>query len=158
MRLHLLWTIIMYKYTRYLFFVSLLLSCLNFITSSFYGQELYPFFHWKLYSQPLGNDYIYSDYRLYGISNTRDTIRISNSNTLVFSKDDQYYFLSREVTNIKNKRLSPQELQKRMGDFGDAITKNDYDDYLLVEESFNPLDLVKDSTHYTTRIIYEVHQ
>ncbi len=148
----------MYKNTRYLFFISLVLSGLNFITTSYFNQELYPFFHWKLYSQPLGNDYKYDDYRLYGISNTRDTVRISNSNSLIFSKDDQYYFLSREVVNIKNNTLSQKIINKRLGDFGDVITKNAFDDYLLMEESFNPLNLITDSADYTKKIIYEVHQ
>lgn len=148
----------MYKHTKYLIIISFILSCLNFFTSSFYNQELYPFFHWKLYSQPLGNDYTYTDYRLYGINNSRDTIRIQNANSVLFSKDDRYYFLSREVTNIKTKSIVSQKLQQRLGDFGDAITKNAYDDYLLVEESFNPLNLIIDPNAYTKSIIYEVHQ
>lgn len=148
----------MYKFTRHLFFISLVFSCLNFISTSYYNQELYPFFHWKLYSQPLGNDYFYADYRLYGINNTRDTIRISNRNNPVFSKDDQYYFLSREAMAIKNNTLTNQRISKRLGDFGDVITQNAFDDYLLIEESFNPLNLISDSAVYTKQIIYEVHQ
>ncbi|MBK9327860.1 MAG: hypothetical protein IPM95_00815 [Sphingobacteriales bacterium] len=62
------------------------------------------------------------------------------------------------MTNIKTKSIVSQKLQQRLGDFGDAITKNAYDDYLLVEESFNPLNLIIDPNAYTKSIIYEVHQ
>lgn len=59
---------------------------------------------------------------------------------------------------IKNNTLTNQRISKRLGDFGDVITQNAFDDYLLIEESFNPLNLISDSAVYTKQIIYEVHQ
>lgn len=140
--------------TTFLVLLSIFFSILNFFSTKFFKQEIYPFTHWKLYSQPLGNDYQYTDYRLYGIKN-RDTIRIANKNYPNFRSDDFYYFITIESKKInKNKQLT----NKRLGDFGDFITKNKFNHYLLIEEFFNPIDIYKDSTNYSKKIIYELKQ
>lgn len=140
--------------TTFLVILSILFSVLNIITTKFLKEEIYPFTHWKLYSQPLGNDYQYTDFRLYGIKN-KDTFRIANKNYKNFDYDDFYYFVTIEVNKLnQNKNLT----NKRLGDFGDFITNNKFNHYLFVEEFFNPIEIYKDSTNYSKKIIYEFKQ
>ena len=137
---------------KFLFFGALILSFVSFFLSLKGKNELYPFFHWRLYGQPLGNTYSYNDYRIYGVYKN-DTVRISNKGYNNLNKDDYYYFLSNEVQKINSNQYSKQYHKKRLHDFGKLIVpKHQY--YLLVKESFSPINIAKDSTKFSKKIIF----
>jgi hypothetical protein len=96
--------------TKFLFFISIILSIGTFFNQKNGGSEIYPFYHWKLFSQPLGNYYTFDSYRIYGITTNNDTVRIPNIweiSTLiiffvqlfaVFNKKISYFILIGLVT------------------------------------------------------------
>lgn len=139
------------KITKSLFFISLILSAVSFFISTQGYKEIYPFFYWKLYTQPLGNTYLYNDYKIYGTIG-KDTIRVSNKGYENFNKDDYYYFLTKEASIIASKKYNSNYHKKRIYDFGQAIAPN-FKQYILMKESFNPIEIAKDSTNYTKEII-----
>src|SRR6478609_196829 len=53
------------KITKYLLVLSLLGSCISLLTSIAGKGELYPFFYWKLYPQPIGWDHKTTTIRIY---------------------------------------------------------------------------------------------
>jgi len=53
--------------TKGLVIISIILSFLSFLNTKKGTKEIYPFFYWKLYSQPLGNTYTFNDFRIYAI-------------------------------------------------------------------------------------------
>ena len=115
-------------------------------------KELYPFFHWKLYTQPLGNTNIVYDYRIYGISKNNDTIRLKNKGYKYLNQDDYYYFLSNEAQKVKSKEFSNSYLKNRLKSFGSLIDSN-YVEYLIIEEEFDPMTINSDSKIYKPKII-----
>ena len=140
------------RITQGLFYVSIIVSCFSYINATNGNTEIYPFFYWKLYTQPLGNNYIYNDYRIYGINTESDTIRIANKGYKNFNQDDYYYFLHGEAQLKLNKPKLLKLHKKRLKDFGKFIAPN-FTEYLLVKEIFNPLDLTKDPQNYQREII-----
>ncbi len=132
---------------------TIIMSFFSFIRENLNGKkEFYPFFYWKLYTKPLGWEYQIKNYRLYGIKNN-DTIRVNNTGFELFSKDDYYYYITGEANSIKKKEFSEEYYKKRLTNFGGSIGLN-YDNYLLIEENFNPLEIFKDSTKYTIKVIF----
>ena len=63
------------KYTRYLFWFSLLTSLTSLVLMEKGGKEIYPFYSWKLFTVPSGGEPTADQYRIYGIKGS-DTIRI----------------------------------------------------------------------------------
>ena len=138
--------------TKILFWISIIFSTLSFLLSINNKKEIYPFFYWKLYTQPLGSNLSVNDYRLYGIINN-DTVRITNTGYPNLNQDDYYYFLSNEASKIKNKQKDSTYYKIRLQDFGKFIAPK-YDSYLLVEENFNPIDFYKNNSSYYKKIIF----
>jgi len=140
------------RITQGIFFLSILLSSISFLNTKFGIKEFYPFFYWKLYTQPLGNNYLYEDYRLYGVTIKNDTVRIKNKGYANFNQDDYYYFLTGEGQKIMKNEINLNYHKKRLKDFGEFLAPN-YSEYILVKESFNPITIVKNPSNYTKEII-----
>lgn len=139
------------KIVQILFFASVLFSCISFLNKKIGVDEIYPFFYWKLYTQPLGNTYSYKNYRVYGV-HKNDTIRIPNKGYYNLNKDDYYYFLFYEAKKIINKEKPIAYYKTRLKDFGQMLHPN-FPEYLLIEEKFNPIEIARDSLNFETTII-----
>lgn len=136
---------------KLIFFISIALSICSFLLSLRKKKEIYPFFYWKLYTQPLGNIPIYKDYRLYGIKNA-DTIRISNKGYRYLNQDDYYYFLSNEVNKLTTKNLPITYHKQRINDLGKLIAPQ-FDHFILMEESFSPSEIIRNHNNFSKKII-----
>lgn len=141
------------KITKSLFFISILLSIGSLIMKFNGHKELYPFFYWKLYTQPMGNKYIHTDYKLYALKG-KDTVRIPNIGYAYLNQDDYHYFLSNEASRIKAQEKPKEYFETRLFDFGQMIAPT-YDTYFLIEETYNPLKIAEDSTLFTKNIIFK---
>jgi hypothetical protein len=139
------------KYLKVLFLISILFSILSFFSKTSGGKELYPFFYWKLYTQPLGSNGIFDDYRIYGITEEKDTIRIPNIGYDFFNQDDYYYYLLGEAQKISNQK-NIELIQTRLHSFGKNIAPQ-YEYYILVKEEFNPIELTINKDHYHSTIL-----
>ena len=136
-----------FKRTLILFFSSIILSITSFVLTFFNQKEIYPFFYWRLYSQPLGSKLSFKDYRLYGVRD-KDTTRLSNKGYPYLNQDDYYYFLTNHI-DIKNNK---QKYSKKIHSFGKLINPNF--DYYLIGEEFITLEEQEKSNKETVTFIF----
>ncbi|NIJ43643.1 hypothetical protein FHR24_000082 [Wenyingzhuangia heitensis] len=130
------------------------MSAFSFVRQKYFeDKDFYPFFYWKLYTKPTGCMYSYKDYRLYGVTEKLDTFRINNKGYSLFDKDDYFYFIQGEAQSVlKNKRDSIH-IVNRIKIFAKALGFNSKE-YLIVEEEFNPLDIVRNPNAYKVKVIF----
>lgn len=138
--------------TQWLFFISIILSIGSFIIKKNGGSEIYPFFYWKLYTQPLGNNLVYQDYRIYGVNNTNDTIRIPNKGYKNFNQDDYYYFLTIEANKVINNEIEIKKHKKRLFEFGNNIAYG-FNEYLIIQEKYDVLEYPNNPNKFEKQII-----
>lgn len=148
---------------------SIVLSFATFVLREWFSMaELYPFFSWKLYTQPVCGSCYNSDYRVYGISGDGDTVRLANKGYPAFTREDYNGYLHGEAGRIEAfradllkaksfdsgavKDLSTAYFKRRLTAFGDALTGDAFDTYLLVEERFIPLN-IKNEDGFEVRIL-----
>lgn len=137
---------------------SIVLSCLSFATTQKGWSEIYPFYFWKLYSQPAGWAKHYTSYRVYAKKTTDTTwTRLENKHRATFNKDETLYFLNPITTRLINEQTEAERTKdlKKLGVFCRYIAP-DFDTYKVVAEDFNPLDLIEDKQNYDTTTVVQV--
>lgn len=145
------------KKTRLIVVISIILSAVSFWTTQKGWSEVYPFYFWKLYSQPAGWSKSYTSYRVYAKkSDANSWTRLKNQDRASFNRDELLYFL-----NPITKRITSSGSENRKKDliklkaFCKYIAPS-YDDYKVVAETFNPLEIVHDSLKYDTLTVIQV--
>lgn len=139
--------------------MSVVLSCLSFWTTQKGWSEIYPFYFWKLYSQPAGWAKSYTGYRVYA-KNPSDTTwtRLQNQQRATFNKDETLYFLN-PITQRLSAPQQPADQRekdlKKLKIFCQYIAPQ-YQSYKVVAEVFNPLDLLEDNTRYDTVTLVQI--
>lgn len=132
----------MQKYIKYLFFISLFLSFVSLYIMGKGGKEIYPFFSWKLFTSPSGNEKFEEQYRLYRI-NGNDTIRLSYKSTDLYDENNLGL-----ITGFYGKKIEKNDDRKdnirKMKIFIKSYLPED-NNLFLYKESFNPWDLGKPS-------------
>ena len=142
-----------YYFQLTLLLFSVVMSAFSFLNVVKGGEEFYPFFYWKLYTKPSGWEYNYKDYRLYGVTRTKDTIRIENNGYYLFDKDDYSYFIGNESMSIIGKQYTKQYYISRINAFAKSLDVY-YGEYLIIEEEFNPIEVYENNKNYTTKVIF----
>ena len=66
------------------------------------GVNMYPFFHYKLYTQPLGNKKMIEIYRLYKVTATNDTLRLKFEDIKSFDTDSYGYYIDYVAHEIED--------------------------------------------------------
>lgn len=120
-------------------------------------KELYPFFHWRLFSTPVGWDGT-TTYRFYTRATPdapwqRQTIRPAPGYSL---KDYQYQWASL-VQEALQDSLGRTEAHERLAVFARLSAPNAAA-YRVVAESYDPLTLLDDTTRYDTTTVLRVMQ
>jgi hypothetical protein len=138
--------------TKYLVLTSMVLSFVSYFVVIKGGTELYPFFHFKLYSQPMGNKMEAREYRVYEIIG-RDTLRHSIEAIRSFDKDAYAYFLD-GVTNDILRNKNKAENMKRLAAFLNYLYPN-HGKMMVVQETYNQFELEKDPTLFTKIILID---
>lgn len=136
----------------------LCLSMLSLYTTEKGWSEIYPFFFWKLYSQPAGWTLEQTNYRVYAKpANDTTWIRLENMPRATFNRDETLYFLN----HVTNRLLSEQSAEDRKADlkklkvFCNYIAP-EYANYKVVAEVYNPLEIINDSLAYDTKTVIRV--
>ncbi|KQT25896.1 hypothetical protein ASG22_04145 [Chryseobacterium sp. Leaf405] len=132
----------MQKYTKYLFFISLFLSFVSLYVMGKGGKEIYPFFSWKLFTSPSGNEKLAEQYRLYRI-NGNDTIRLSYNATELYDENNLGLITSFYGRKIDNNEDRKDNIRK-MKTFIKSYLLED-ENIFLYKESFSPWELGKPS-------------
>jgi hypothetical protein len=142
--------------TKIIVVVSIVLSCLSYFTTQKGWSEIYPFYFWKLYSQPAGWQQKYTAYRIYAKNeNDPNWTRLKNDNRATFNRDETLYFLN-PITNRIIESASKKDIQK-LGVFCRYIAP-EYSQHKVVAEVFNPLDLLEDENNYDTSTVIIIPQ
>lgn len=141
----------MQKYTKYLFIISLLLSLTSLYVIERGGKEIYPFYSWKLFTSPSGNEKFEEQYRLYNVENN-DTIRISYQSTPIYDENNLGLitnFYGKKIEKKENLEINIRKMKIFMKSY-----KPEYTKLILYKEKYSPQDLGKPSFKiYKTIII-----
>lgn len=132
----------MQKYTKYFFFISLFLSFVSLYIMGKGGKEIYPFFSWKLFTSPSGNDKLEEQYRLYRV-NGNDTIRLSYKATKLYDENNLGLITGFYGRKIEN-NVDRNDNIRKMKIFVKSYLSDDHN-LFLYKESFNPWDFEKPS-------------
>lgn len=127
-----------YKLTKYLVLASLAGSLASLLTLQAGLGELYPFFHWKLYSQPLGSAGSYTFYRIYSRKTheahyQRRPVRATST----FSAEEYVYTFNDLVANTLADTAAGQPHRKRLLRFIQHVEPG-ADQYKVVAEIYHP--------------------
>ena len=121
--------------TKLLFFLSIVLSLGSFVTIGKGYGEIYPFYYWKLFSQPYGWDGAVDDYRVYAKKDSKDTwVRLENHGYKDIDQDDYFYLILNQVNLYEEDSTLAR---KKLLTFCQYIAP-EYDKYKIVKETFNP--------------------
>jgi hypothetical protein len=130
----------MQKYTRYLFFISLFLSLMSLYIIEKGGKEIYPFYSWKLFTNPSGSAKFEEQYRLYRIEGN-DTIRVLYQATDMYDENNLALitgFYGKKIEKNENRESNIKKMKVFMKSY-----RPQYNDLYLYKESFNPWELGK---------------
>lgn len=141
--------------TKLLVITSILCAGISLITINTSFGEVYPFFYWKLYSQPAGNASVkvFDDYRIYGKKTTESSFeRIPIQNNESFTKDDQQYFLRYYIPKLlENSRDTNALLKLKI--FAKYIAPQ-YKQYKIVRESYELKKILDNRQNYDTTTVF----
>ena len=123
-------------------------------------SEIYPFYFWKLYSQPAGWSYSFDDLRVYGKNvNDENWSRIKNEDRNTFKRDETLYFLRHVIKRIENpdSEMSYQRDLKKLKVFCEFLAP-EYAKHKVVRETYNPKEIMKNTTKYDTTTVVEIQK
>jgi hypothetical protein len=128
-------------------------SMLSVYTSQRGLGEIYPFFFWKLYSQPLGTQRTYTEYRIYSRDNDTCTFKRNPIHaTHTFTLDEYLYSFNYLVTQSLADSLSLADYRKKLLIFSRHVVPGKKD-YKIVSETYRPADLLIPDYNYDTATV-----
>ncbi|MBX9850172.1 MAG: hypothetical protein K2X86_00265 [Cytophagaceae bacterium] len=139
--------------TKVIVISSMVLALASVGTSQKDWGEIYPFYHWKLFSQPLGTKNIHTEYRVY-LKTTTDTLyrRQTLVSTPAFNREEYTYTLDYLIGEAIKDSLQNEKAKNNLLIF----LKHNHPQasrFKIVSESFNPMELLKDPGAYTSSTI-----
>ena len=145
------------KHTKIFVVISIVLSCLSFATTQKGWSEIYPFYFWKLYSQPAGWAKHYTSYRVYVQDSTGSWIRLENKDRATFNKDETLYFLNAITQRLIGEQTEQERSKdlKKLKIFCEYLAPG-FQDYKVVAEEYNPLDLIENIQDYDTTTVVQI--
>jgi hypothetical protein len=141
------------RLTKTLVVVSIIGSIFSVYTSEKGLGEIYPFFFWKLYSQPLGTQRTCTEYRIYsrdkdGSAFKRNPIHA----TKTFTLDEYLYSFNYLVTHSLEDSLNAGDYRKKLLIFSRHVVPGKKD-YKIVSETYRPADLLIPNYTYDTATV-----
>lgn len=140
-------------YTKGLVSISIFCSLITFIIG-FYGLgEIYPFFSYKLYTQPLGSTHVSTEYRIYTRSSAASSFKRNPiKETRTFDFDSYAFTFNFLVSKSVEAGDQQEEYQKKLLIFAKHVVPGQAE-YKIVSETYHPLDLLKKNTPYDTATV-----
>lgn len=130
----------MQKYTRILYFLSLALSLTSLYVLEKGGKEIYPFFSWKLFTNPSGSENFEEQYRIYTVKG-KDTVRIPCQRTAIYDENNVALiigFYGRKIDKNEDREANIRKLNTFMKSYKPIDRP-----LILFKESYKPWDLGK---------------
>lgn len=135
--------------TKYLVYISILGIVLSFFTQKKGWGELYPFFHWKLYSQPSAKDSVYCMQKIV-VDTGNGEVELLNDGVLV-SRDD-YFYVANQLTRDFETTHDSLLLKSRLNDWGGYLSTNAVC-VKLVKSCCDPLAYSKGEKEFKNQLI-----
>lgn len=141
------------KWTRRLVLAGILLGYLSYGTSKLGVGELYPFAHWRLYSEPVGINSPVSTFRVYSRGAGSETwSRHSMAPTEGFTRKEMAYVLNSWARDFKQDPRRRNDAEYALKQLATLIAPG-AEEYRIVEESFYSLPVYEDAENYDTTIV-----
>lgn len=142
-----------YYLTRILVLFSLLGSLGSVLTLHFGLGEIYPFYTWKLYSQPLGSTGYYTEYRIYSTINSKQKFkRKPIKATPTFTREEYVYTFNALVAKTLANSVGSTDYKAKLLLFIKHVDPGAAA-YKVVSETYNPKDLAAGLSHYDTATV-----
>jgi hypothetical protein len=139
--------------TKALVIFSLICSFGTIFSSGKGWGEIYPFLHWKLFSQPLGTHHRHSEYSVYLKSDNNESfIRQKITSTPSFSREEYAYTFDYLVESIIKDSLNMNYNKQRIFTFLKHVFPEG-SQYKIIKESFNPGNIILMPQSYDTSVI-----
>lgn len=125
-------------------------SLMSIITDKMGWGAIYPCFHWKLFSQPLGTHHIVEQYRIYSKKKNevvyhRNALQELNG----FSTDDYGYTFNYFVEMSLKDSMGKAMFKSRLLSFVKYVVP-EKESYKIIKEYYDPILLVNDCKRYDT--------
>lgn len=145
-----------YQYTKYLILVFIFFIIASYIKEKkFHSYEIYPFFWWQLFTNPTKGSTPFTMLRLYEITKSNDTIRLSNDNNGI--DDTAYNSLLNEAYSKIEKKLPNENINNFIYNIGIEKSQNNMipKKFILMKEIYNnPIKLTSENHEFKTEILF----
>ncbi len=142
-----------YLLTKASVIVGISLSVVSYFISG-NSKDLYPFFHWKLYTQPSGSKHSVTEYRIFTKSHKDKFYQRRNIEKVNgFTDDEYYYMLNHLVQRSMENTHTPQDTARLK-----TFVKFIYPEALsarIVAETYDPLEIIHYPDHYDTSTVIQ---
>ena len=141
------------KLTISLVFLSIVLNILSFFTTRKNLGSIYPFFDWKLFSQPSATKLKTSEYRIYSKKNNEKFFKRNKITPIKdYSADEYVYSLNYLTQCTLDDSLPGSPSKQKLLLFITHVVPN-ADKYKIVLETYNPKELLVNPNKYDTTTI-----
>lgn len=139
-----------HRFTKHLYFVSLLLIMVSFIGNKMAQRyEIYPFFWWQLFTNPLKGTTPYVMHRIYAVK-ANDTIRLANDGKNL----DQVVYNALIHQIVEQSKIDQKQSISILTKVGKLKYQHSKCNYLLIEETYeNPVNITLNNHPYAKKII-----
>ncbi len=134
--------------TKALVFLSIVLSCTSLITTARGWGEIYPFFYWKLFSQPNGSHHQDHVYRIYVPDSDSILKRLPIEHKATYTKDDIMYSLAYFVSDTLYGKEKLRALCRYL--------YPEFREYHIYKEEYAPLDILRNPDNYDTILVTKI--
>ncbi|RIJ42631.1 hypothetical protein [Pontibacter oryzae] len=142
-----------YRFTRALVLASMAGSCLTVLSLALGFGELYPFATWKLYTQPLGSKREVKEYRIYTQQANSSTWQRQPVHPAATFTQDEYVYTLNALTQAATAATGDTlAAQTRLLLFTRTVAPGAAK-YKIVEERYNPQELLQNANAYDTLTI-----
>ena len=137
------------KLTIFLVILSVLLSLLSLFTNSKVWGNIYHFFSWILYSQHLGSNSTFTEYRIY--SKNREDIHFKRNKIahIKYFNPEEYYYTFNQLVKESLECPSDSILKIKLFTFVKYAVPN-AQEYKIMSETYNPDELLINPLNYDT--------
>jgi hypothetical protein len=141
------------KITIAIFIISMAGHVISHFTQRKHLGTFYPFFSWKLFSQPLGTNHQVTEYRIYSRAGGAATFERNPVKALPdLSPDDYVYTLDFLVSQTLRDSLQEHDYKHTLFEFVQHVVPGS-DSYKIVSETYDPKQLLNNNAQYDTATV-----
>lgn len=143
----------LYSYTQYLILASIIFSIISYGKDKiFHTKEIYPFFWWQLFTNPVKGSTSFEMLRLYEIKG-KDTIRLANDGKGI--DDVAYTSLLTQAQEKINNNESHENINKYIRAIGIEKSQQSSQKFIFIKEIYkNPIKITSQHHEFDKEILF----